>query len=133
MKIGVKNNKMKKWDGFDFNENRSYEKPLREGTDSSDECNAFRRDFRAFLKKELAPLGWTLVKSKPNYFDISEVVTDGEHYAYISIGDVRWPMGGNVCARILYRTMAHAKDWSGGVNRYCDIDQLPQAIANLKF
>lgn len=130
-KIGVKARNMKKWDGFNFELNRTYEKPLREGTDSSDECNSFRRAFRNYLKKELAPYGWTLVKSKPNYFDVTEVVTDGEHFAYVSVGDVRYTR--NVCAQILYRTMKHEKDWTGGPNRYANIDELPAAIANLKF
>lgn len=128
-KIGVKNSKMKKWDGFDFNKNRSYNKPLREGTDCSDEGNAFRRDFRAYLKKELAPYGITLVKRKPNYFDVTEVVTDGTKFAYVSVGDVRYER--NVCSDILYRTMAHENDWTGGRNQYTNIDDLPKAIASL--
>ena len=28
--------KLKKWDGFDFERNKTFEKPLREGTDSSE-------------------------------------------------------------------------------------------------
>lgn len=128
-KIGVKNRKLKKWDGFDFRTNCSYEKPLREGTDCSDEGNAFRKDFKAYLKKELEPYGITILPSKPNYFDVTFVVTNGEKFAYVSVGDVRFKR--NVCDEILYRSMAHAKDWTGGRNKYANVDELPAAIASL--
>ncbi len=129
MKLGTKISCMKKWDGFDFEYNRSYENPPREGTDASDECYAFNKAFRAYLNRSLKPYGWQVVKSKPNYFDVTVVITDGDNYMYISIGDVRYT--NNVCDRILYRTMAHAKDWRGGNNNYTNIDNLVEDCMRL--
>ena len=121
--------KFKRWNGFDFDNNRSFDNPPREGTDASDEAKQFRKEFYAYMKKELTPYGINLIKGKPNYYDVSLVVNKGDKYAYISIGDVRFQR--NVFEQILYRTMKHEKDWTGGPNRYTNMENLPNTIINL--
>ena len=123
------NKKMKKWDGFDFDNCKSFDNPPREGTDASDETKQFRKDFYSYLKKELTPFGIELIKGKPNYYDVTVVVKKENKYAYVSIGDVRFQR--NVCEDILYRTMAHEKDWKGGRNLYTNMDDLPSKIIEI--
>ena len=91
------------------------------------------RDFKSFLKKELAPYGITVINRKPNYYDVTEVVTNGTKFAYISLRDIRYNscFGKNILDNVLYRTMEHEKDWTGGRNCYCHVDDLVSNIVNL--
>jgi hypothetical protein len=121
------NAKLKKWVGFDFWNNRTFEKPPREGTDESDEMKQFFRDIRSDLKKSLAEKDIIIHRLKPNYYDVNAVVTDGNgKFAYISLGDMRGNVNWN--QRILIRTMKHEKDWTGGANHFVNYDDIPEQI-----
>lgn len=120
--------KAKKWIGYNFN-NGNWNKPPREGTDESDEMQQFFKDFRSDLKRELAEVGVSIHSMKPNYYDVTAVVSKGGKFAYISLGDMRSGRGWE--KSILVRSMAHAKDWSGGANTYTDFDGLPERILKL--
>lgn len=90
---------------------------------------AFQKAMRADLNKQLKSAGLTLKQFSKNHYCFSAVVTDGERFAYISVSDVR----GNrrIFSEVLYRTMAHEKDWRGGDNRYCAWNDVGAACKEL--
>ena len=49
-------------------------------------------------------------------------------YIYIRTDDYRWR---DWTKRILYRTMVHAEDWTGGGNNFADIDELRDSVYRL--
>ena len=49
---------------------------------------------------------------------------------YLSISDVRFAPR-QWAKSILVRTMAHAKDWTGGRNNYCDLAGVRTAVDQL--
>ncbi|MDF2841644.1 MAG: hypothetical protein K0R00_70 [Herbinix sp.] len=122
--------KLKKWVGFNFDLNKTFEKPPREGTDESDEMKQFFKDLKSDIKKALGSKGIKIIRMKPNYYSTTIVVGDGkEKYAYISFGDMRW--NGLWNSQILVRTMKHDKDWSGGHNNFVNYDGIPDKILEL--
>lgn len=70
----------------------------------------FKREFTAFLKSQ----GITVVKiGKPNHFDMSGFFQKDAQWWYFRIEDLRWSKD-----RMLVRTAAHDKDYTGGRNQY---------------
>lgn len=123
-------NKLKRWIGFNFDDNQTFEKPPREGTGESDEMKQFFKDLKSDLKKTLGKQGIQIQRMKPNYYDVSVVVTDGNgQFAYISFGNMRWTNQWD--QGILVRTMKHEKDWTGGLNHWCSYEQIPDQILQL--
>lgn len=121
------NNTLKKWVDFDFDHSRTYEKPPREGADESDEMKQFFRELKSDLKKCLKEKGIQIHQMKPNYWNVTAVVTDGNgKFAYISLSDMRW--NAHWDRRILVRTMKHEKDWTGGHNNMVKYDEVPDKI-----
>ena len=60
----------------------------------------------------------------------SEMQENSGAFAYVSMSDVR--SGGRVWYnRVLYRTMRHEKDWTGGFNNFCAWGELAEALARL--
>ncbi len=57
------------------------------------------------------------------------MITDGSKYIYVSISDVRY--NPRVFDEVLYRTMAHDKDWRGGRNLYCHWNDVGEACRKL--
>lgn len=93
----------------------------------------FQAAYGRYLKRALR--GYK-VKMSGNHYAFSAVVTkegaDGspDRHVYLSISDVRffphwW------AKRVLARTMAHAKDWTGGPNTYCDVNGIPKHVDRL--
>jgi hypothetical protein len=119
--------KLKEWIGFNFDRNKSFEKPPREGTDESDEMKEFFRTLKSDLKKALSEKGIQIHQMKPSYYNVSAVVTDGNgKFAYLSFGDMRW--SNLFPEQILVRTMKHEKDWTGGGNHHVKYDYIPEKI-----
>lgn len=122
--------KAKKWIGYDFNYGH-YDNPPREGggTSETDEMRQFFRDFRSDLKAAFKDTNIKIYQMKKNYYDVTLVLSnlDESKFIFVSIGDMRYTTRWN--ERILYRTMKHATDWTGGMNQYTDTEHL---VSNLK-
>ena len=119
--------KTTKWIGFDFDHNRSYDNPPREGTDESDEMKQFYRDFRSDLKKEMGSRYLRIIKISKNYWNITAFVSDPDEKSivYVSLGDMRY------CNKILIRSASSPDDYTGGANHYTSLDRVYDDIAEL--
>lgn len=93
----------------------------------------FQAKYRNFLKRELHGYNLTL---NPNHYEFSAVIekpaqgSEPAKYVYLSISDVRF-FPRKWATNILVRTMAHAKDWTGGRNNYCDLAGVRTAVDRL--
>ena len=87
------------------------------------EFNSFSRTAKSQLRKELSSYGLELAGYNKGHFYISGFAlnTRTDKLAYFSIGDVRPTFTGN---GILYRTAEHNRDFKGGMNQFCEIDEL---------
>ncbi len=81
------------------------------------------------INRQLKSAGLTLKQFNKNHYCFSAVVTDGERFAYISVSDVR--SNPRIFSEVLYRTMAHEKDWHGGENRNCQWNDIGAACKEL--
>lgn len=119
--------KSRKWVGYDFTDGH-WDKPLREGTDESDEMRQFFKDFKSDLAAALKKAGLRIYQIEPNYYDVTAVISNPEktRFVYISLGDMRYEPHWE--ARIMYRTMAHPKDWTGGANHWTDAEHLVDEV-----
>ena len=103
---------IKKWVNHEFSS----------GSYTGDDYIQFQKQMKADLTQQLKAVGLTLHKFNKNHYCFSAVVTNGEKFAYVSVGDVR---GDNSWVNhTLYRTMKHDNDWTGGVNMYCKWEQV---------
>ncbi|MCX4356978.1 MAG: hypothetical protein OSJ43_12285 [Oscillospiraceae bacterium] len=110
---------MKKWQAHIFSS----------GSYAGDDYVTFQKSMRVDLIKQLKSAGLELKQFNKNHYCFSAVVTDGVRFAYISIGDVRY--NSRIFSEVLYRTMAHEKDWRGGNNRYCRWNEVGAACKEL--
>lgn len=87
-------------------------------TGATPEFNAFTKDFKRTLKKELGN-GFELVKWNKGHFYISAFARNltNQKLAYLSISDVRY-FPDSWFDNILIRTAEHEKDYTGGSNHY---------------
>ena len=88
------------------------------GSGTTKEYEQLQRDCKSDLKKMASDNGMELYEFNKNHFCFSAVLSDGEKFVYVSIGDVRH-FGWTSDTAVLIRMMRHAKDWSGGMNNYC--------------
>lgn len=89
----------------------------------------FQKEMKADLEKQLNACSLQLHAFNKNHYCFSAVVTDGEKFAYISVSDVR---GNNDWAyNVLYRTMKHEEDWTGGQNHYCSWEYIAENCKEL--
>lgn len=94
----------------------------------------FQREFRSLLKVIAADAGCVLHKFTKNHYCCSAVLKNQAtgDFIYISISDVR----GFPCAwarNILYRTMAHDADWTGGPNHFSSLQYLAENLKQLNW
>lgn len=125
--------KTKKWYGFDFERNKSFENPPREGTDASDEAKQFLRDFRSDFVASLKAKGLVLHSfNKCHYYAYAVVTNEAkDKFVFVSIDDVRYPLMGYWNDRILVRRMKDEKDSIGGSNHFATMDELDEQIVRL--
>lgn len=116
-------NKLKKWIGHKFSS----------GCDTEKDYLAFQKDARADLRKQAASAGYKLYQFNKNHYCFSAVLQHKEtgSYVYISIADVRSGLW-RWYEEVLYRTMAHEKDWTGGPNRFCTWDGISAALSGMR-
>lgn len=112
--------KAEKWFGYDFES----------GCTTTKEYEQFQRDCRSDLKKMAAENGLELHEFYKNHFCFDAVLTDGEKFIYVGVGDVRYGCW-NSSTDVLVRTMQHAKDWRGGGNHFCTWNRVGELAKNL--
>jgi hypothetical protein len=94
------------------------------------EFNGFARTTKSELRKELTSYGLELAGYNKGHFEISGFIlnTRTGKLAYYSIGDVRPTFTGN---GVLYRTAEHNRDYTGGMNQFCEIDELAENLERI--
>lgn len=107
-----------------------------QGGSTSPDYEKFQDEYRKVLKEVATEAGMQLHKFNKNHYSFSAVLKHQEtqNYYYVSISDVRgmttrtpeW------LGNILYRTMKHEKDWSGGHNNYSSLEQLGSKLQKLE-
>lgn len=92
----------------------------------------FQKEAKAELKKMVKAEGLELHKFNTNHYGFSAVIKNESNnkYAYISITDVRYYQN-KWWNHVLYRTMSHEKDWTGGYNQYCTWEEIGKAVKSL--
>ena len=117
---GVKEAKgMDKWRGFHFESSSGL----------TEEFASFSREYHAWMKKHL-PIGAKLVEWNRGHFYCSGFIERAGKFVYFSFSDVRFfPCGWH--DNILIRTAKGAKDYTGGANRNCRMDQFTQVVDDL--
>ena len=95
-------------------------------------------DFKSFntklhnAVKKLLPAGYEIHKWYKNHYECSAVIKDVEgKFIYLHFSDVRFWLN-KWFTDILYRTMAHEKDWRGGRNHSTTLFTLTQDLQNLR-
>lgn len=85
------------------------------------------------FRKQASAAGYKLHRFNKNHYCFSAVLLDEEtrNYIYISVGDVRY--GRRWYEEVLYRTMAHEKDWTGSPNQFCAWDGISAALSGMKI
>ena len=106
---------LKKWLGYQFSS----------GGITGEDYKLFEKEILSYLKRNLRKEGIEFVNPARNHYCCSCIVqnTTTQKYAYFSISDVRFSQD-EWAYKVLYRDCAHEKDWSGGGNRYCAIEDL---------
>lgn len=115
-------NAMEKWINHTFST----------GCEAGPDYVAFQKAARADLRRQAKTAGYTLHKFNPNHYEFSAVLRDeatGE-FVYISISDVRFNR--NWFYQVLYRKMAHDKDWTGGQNQYCAWADITESLRRMR-
>jgi len=102
------------------------------GGTTSEDYKTFERKYKMILKEIGNEIGLELYSFNKNHYEFSAVMKkiNEEKYYYISISDVRY-WKNEWFNNILYRTMSHAKDWSGGSNNYSDLLELKYKLKSL--
>lgn len=91
------------------------------------QCKQFFADLKKALKKELGT-EYT-VNADLGHFYVSGFVSKNGKFVYFSIEDLR--ENGVEFNHILYRTAKNDKDYTGGDNRYCNLENLKNCIKDL--
>lgn len=88
-------------------------------------CRVFKRQFKKLLNETFDINNIEI--SKPNHFDQTGFfeLKNGRTY-YFSIGDLRWSKN------FLIRTAQNFKDYTGGNNQYCNIEDFESFMNDLK-
>ena len=114
--------KLEKWLGYKFSS----------GCTTGEDYKKFQRAAKSELKKMATENGMTLHKFNPNHYEFSAVLKDTESdtFMYVSISDVRF-FPDEWYREVLYRTMKHDHDWTGGHNNYCCWPELGECTRRL--
>lgn len=102
------------------------------GSTTSQEYKDFQRSYRSVLKEIGKEIGFELHSFSKMHYEFSAVMKSNitNQFYYISISDVRY-FKNEWANNILYRTMEHDHDWTGGSNRYSSLENLSENLLNL--
>lgn len=90
----------------------------------------FERNYRSYLRRVCKKIGANLHSFSPSHYEFSAVLEKDGKFVYFSISDVRYWQN-EWYKHILIRTMAHDKDWHGGINHYTSLDTLEEDLTKL--
>lgn len=99
----------------------------------SKEAKSFVTAMRNMLKRELAPYDINVLSLKPNHYDCSGFLEKNGYYVYISYSIPRYGDRINFSASgagngVLYREAKNEKDFTGGHNHFCALEDLPNFL-----
>lgn len=100
---------IRKWIGFSFSSEIS----------TRTDYKQFQRTMRTDLQRQAKAVNFELYSFHPNYYQFTAVLKNSENkrFVYICIPDVRFGQD-EWSNRVLYRTMEHPTDWTGGRNHF---------------
>ena len=104
------------------------------GSVMSTDAKSFYRAFKNYLKREFPDA--ELIGFKPNHYDFSGFIHQGDNYIYISHALDRYKErvdfnDSGVSTGVLYRTADGPKDYRGGTNNFCSINKLADCVRSL--
>ena len=96
--------------------------------------NFFKGEFIPVARKEMKKIaekaGAELVSFNPSHFYFSAFFKRNDKFIYVNVGDVRYER--NWYDDVLIRTAKNEKDFTGGTNNFCSIDELAEYM-NIMF
>jgi len=95
---------------------------------------AFDRAYKSFIKAQIKPYGYELIKEKSSgYCESSGFITDNKgHYVYFNSGDYRYPgMCNDIYHSVLVRTAENEKDYRGGSNNFIELKDIAKEVDRL--
>lgn len=95
------------------------------GSETSPEYKQFEKEYKNILREIGKEIDFELYSFSNNHYDFSAVMKSNKtnSFYYVSISDVRaWNT--EWADSVLYRTMKHDKDWTGGQNCYSKLQEL---------
>jgi len=103
----------------------------------SDEAKSFYRAFKNYIKRSFPNAD--LVGFKPNHYDASGFIIQDGNCIYVSHSLNRGYNGGceadfsdsSCSGGVLYRTAKSTKDYTGGHNHFCSINNMTDAIRDM--
>lgn len=99
------------------------------GSTTGDDFNIFAGKFMLHIRKSL-PEGVKLVNFNRGHYYCSGFVQYEDKFAYFSISDVRH-FPGDWVSNILIRTAESVKDYTGGRNGFCTLEQVGYYLGRL--
>ena len=92
----------------------------------------FQKEYKQLLKNIANEIGFEFYNFLPSHNEFSAILKSCEtgQYYYIYISDVRY-FPNKWFTTVLYRTMKHEKDWTGGPNRYSTLRELGDNLTRL--
>jgi len=106
-------NIMAKWDNYLFESSSS----------KTPEFKAFASDFKKEIKRQATIYGLALSSFNIGHFYVSGFLQVRDNFVYFSCSDVRY-FPNDWKNNLLYRTARDIKDFTGGSNHCCSLDQL---------
>lgn len=100
------------------------------GGTTGQDFKRFARLFKNYLKKALSSKGLQVTNYSSGHYILSGFVTNSQQYVYFSVSDVRH-FPGAWHNNILVRTAKHEKDYTGGSNNFCSLQNLTKTICEL--
>ena len=99
------------------------------GPYTGEDYKQFQNKYINYLRSICRANGWELVNVGRNHYCFSAFIKDGYKYVYISISDVRG-RNNEWYYRILIRNAKNEKDYRGGGNYYCTIEELTKEVGS---
>ena len=91
---------------------------------------AFASGFKKALMADLKSSSLELASFSKGHFYVTGFLEHAGKYVYFSVGDVR--IGGAFhWKKVLYRTAKNTRDFTGGINQYCEMGSLVESVSAL--
>ncbi len=113
--------------------NKWYNKEIEDwGSETSPEYKNFQTNYRSVIKELCQDIDISLYSFNKNHYNFSAVIMSNKtnQFYYMSISDIRY-WKNEWANKILYRTMEHEKDWTGGSNHYSTLKELAENLLEL--